>query len=550
MNQVPGLVDGVFRRSAGRLVAMLTTRLGPARLDLAEEAVQDALLKALQTWPHRGVPDNPEAWLMQVARNRALDLLRKDTRHDAAAATLDAAAATSTEAVAGEADELALLLLCCHPALTPRARVALALKTVGGFSVGEIARAFLSEPEAVAQLLVRARRTIRDQGLGLEAKGDAVPSGRLIAALDTLYLMFNEGYSATEGERAIREELCVAAIRLTEMFLADPATAQPEVRALLALMLFQASRLEARTGPAGELHLLDDQDRSQWSRPMIAAGFRQLGQASTGAHVTPWHIEAAIASVHAAAERPEDTDWSRVLTLYDDLMSLKPSPVVRLNRAVALGRLGRVDAALRELDEVATHPAMRRYFLLDAARADLLLRAGRTGEARAALTQAASRAGTEPERRLLLARLARATEEPLMHNRTRAPTGLVLLLAIAAALIGASRAGSATHAPPAAQASDSLFALTFAVGPGWESTKPPGAQAGFREHSQNLARLRREGRILAGGRFGALGLMLVRARDSAEVRGQLAGDSTLTRGVFTATIDVWRTIYDGPVPAR
>jgi hypothetical protein len=160
------------------------------------------------------------------------------------------------------------------------------------------------------------------------------------------------------------------------------------------------------------------------------------------------------------------------------------------------------------------------------------------------------RAGTEPERRLLQARLARAHEEPPMPKRTRVPTGLVLVLAIAAALIGTSRAGSATHATPPAQAADSLFALTFAVGPGWDSTKPPGAQAGFREHSQNLARLRREGRILAGGRFGALGLMLVRARDSAEVRAELAGDSTLTRGVFTATIDVWRTIYDGPVPAR
>lgn len=550
MDRVPGLVDGIFRRSAGRIVALLTARLGPARLDLAEEAVQDALLKALQTWPHRGVPDKPEAWLMQVARNRALDLLRKDTRHGDAAPALADAAEAASGGEAGEADELELLLLCCHPALTPRARVALALKTVGGFSVGEIARAFLSEPDAVAQLLVRARRTIRDRGLGLAARGDAVPSGRLAAALDTLYLMFNEGYSATEGERAIREELCIAAIRLTEMFLADAATAQPDVRALLALMLFQASRLEARVGPAGEVRLLDDQDRSQWSRPMIAAGFRQLEEASIGGQVTPWHVEAAIASVHAAAERPDDTDWSRILALYDDLMSLKPSPVVRLNRAVAMGRLGRVDAALRELEEVAAHPAMRRYFLLDAARADLLFRAGRPEEARAALTQAAARAGTEPERRLLQTRLARANKEGPMQTRAKTAGGLVLILAIAAALSGAPSASGTARALPARQATDSLFALTFAAGPGWDTTKPPGAQAGFREHSQNLARLRREGRILAGGRFGALGLMLVRARDSAEVRAQLAGDSTLTRGVFTATIDVWRTIYDGPVPAR
>jgi RNA polymerase sigma-70 factor (ECF subfamily) len=549
MNQVPSLVDGVFRRSAGRIVALLAARLGPSRLDLAEEAVQDALLKALQTWPHRGVPDNPEAWLLQVARNRALDLLRRDSRHEVGAAALDSGQ-PATESAAGESEELELLLLCCHPALTPRARVALALKTVGGFSVGEIARAFLSEPDAVAQLLVRARRTIRDQGMRLEPANEAASGGRLTAALDTLYLMFNEGYSATEGERVVREELCVAAIRLTEMFLAHASTALPEVHALLALMLMQASRLGARTDPGGTPRLLDDQDRTEWDRGMIAAGFGHFAQATNGQHVTAWHVEAAIASIHAAAERPEDTDWARILALYDDLMTLKPSPVVRLNRAVAEGRLGRIDAALEELNRIALHPAMRRYFLLDAARADLLLRAGRVTEARAALTQAVARAGTEPERRLLQARLARANEEGPMRTRTRAATGLVLVLAIAAALSGATRAAGTPSAWPVRQSTDSLFALTFALGRSWDTTKPPGAQAGFREHSQNLARLRREGRILAGGRFGEFGLMLVRARDSAEVRAQLAGDSTLTLGVFTATIDVWRTIYEGPVPAR
>jgi RNA polymerase sigma-70 factor (ECF subfamily) len=418
MDQVPGLVEGVFRRSAGRIVALLAARLGPARLDLAEEAVQDALLKALQTWPHRGVPDNPEAWLLQVARNRALDLLRRDSRYEDAAAALGSGEPT-TESAAGESEELGLLLLCCHPALTPRARVALALKTVGGFSGGEIARAFLSEPDAVAQLLVRARRTIRDHGLGFEPATEAESSGRLAAALDTLYLMFNEGYSATEGERVIREELCVAAIRLTEMFLADGSTARPEVHALLALMLLQASRLGARTDRDGALRLLDDQDRTEWDRGMIAAGFGHFAQASTGDRVTAWHVEAAIASVHAAAERPEDTDWARILALYDDLMTLKPSLVVRLNRAVAQGRLGRIDAALEELNDVATHPAMRRYFLLDAARADLLLRAGRVNDARAALTQAVAQAGTEPETRLLQARLARANEESRTAKRAR-----------------------------------------------------------------------------------------------------------------------------------
>lgn len=408
---VPGVVDGLFRRSAGRLVAVLAARLGPARLDLAEEAVQDALLRALETWPHAGVPENPEAWLFRVARNRAMDRLRRSARHDRALEVM----ATAPEADdgaggGGAADELRLLLLCCHPALSPRARVALALKTVGGFGVGEIARAYLSRPEAVAQLLVRAKRTVREEGLALDLPdGDAL-LGRLESALETLYLVFNEGYSATEGDRAVREDLCVAAIRLAELFLTDPLTERPELHALLALMLLQASRLRARIGPDGALRLLDDQPREEWDREMIAAGLRHFERASTGPRLTVWHVEAAIASVHAVAARAQDTDWERVLSLYDDLLQLKPSPVVRMNRAVALGRVRGPAAALAELDAAARHPAMKRYYLLQAARADCLLSLDDPAGAGEALSRALEHAGTEPERRLLRMRLARLVQ--------------------------------------------------------------------------------------------------------------------------------------------
>lgn len=401
---VHGLVESLFRRSAGRITALLAARLGPARLDVAEEAVQDALLKALQTWPHRGVPERQEAWLLEVARNRALDLLRGSARRDRAG---DALLAELSLAAAREenGDELRLLLLCCHRSITARARVALALRTVGGFSVREIARAFLAEPDAVAQLLSRARRIIRDQGLELEPLESEGLDQRLDGALETLYLMFNEGHSATEGDRAVREELCIAAIRLTQMVLAEPVTARPEVHALLSLMLFQASRLGARIGPEGELRPLDEQDRSQWDRAMVASGFRHLTAAASGSRKTPWHVEAAIASVHARAASPEATEWELILRLYDDLLELKPTPVVRLNRAVALGRVRGPGPALEELDRLAGHPALRRYFLLDAVRADLLLRSGSHEAARAALLRALTRAGTEPERRLLRRKL-------------------------------------------------------------------------------------------------------------------------------------------------
>ena len=396
---VPVIVDGLFRRSASRITAILARVLGPERLDLAEEAVQDALLRALQTWPHRGVPQNPEGWLSRVARNRALDLLRREAAHDRATAAL--LEQGEPEADAAGDDEVRLLLLCLHPALTPRARVALALKTVGGLGVNEIARGLLCEAAAAAQLLVRARRLVQKEGLVLEMPVGNDLAARLESALDTIYLIFNEGYSASSGERVVREDLCAAAIGFAGLLTANAATDRPEVHALLALMCFQASRLAARADAAGDLLLLDRQDRALWDRGLIARGFAHLDRSAAGTRVTAWHLEAAIASCHAQAPSVEATRWDRVLELYDELLTVRPSPVAALSRVVAIERVHGAAAALRALDEARKHTALARYPLLPAVEAHLLRRAGDAPAAAAALEVAIERARTEPERRLL-----------------------------------------------------------------------------------------------------------------------------------------------------
>jgi RNA polymerase sigma-70 factor (ECF subfamily) len=409
--RIGGLVEGLFRRSAARIVASLARKLGVERLDVAEEAVQDALVRALETWPHRGVPGEPEAWLTLVARNRALDILRRDTAHERVVEALRAEP-SSDDRAGGADDELRLLLLCLHPALTPRARVALALKTVGGFGVNEIARALLARPDAIAQLLVRAKRTIRAAGLSFDLPQGADLAERVEGALDTIYLLFNEGYAATDGPAIVRVDVCAAAIRFGQLLVADRATEGPEAHALLALMCLQASRLTARTGPDGELRPLAEQDRSRWDPALVAAGFRHLDRAATGDRLTHWHVEAAIASCHAVAMRSEETDWARILALYDQLLELKPSPIVRLNRAVAVGRVDGPAAALRELEAAAGHPALAGYPLLPAIEASFLTDLGRHDQAAAALDRALALARTEPEARLLEERKRRLRPGP------------------------------------------------------------------------------------------------------------------------------------------
>ncbi|HVP53618.1 MAG TPA: sigma-70 family RNA polymerase sigma factor [Candidatus Eisenbacteria bacterium] len=406
---VGGSVEHLFRHESGRIVSYLTRLLGPEHMDLAEEVVQEALLKALQSWSYSGIPSNPAGWLLQVARNSALDAIRhrKVSADKEPALIAELSGATrlpgpdleTTDAQLRD-DELRMIFMCCHPALSPEASVALSLKTVGGFSVREIARAFLADESTVAQRLVRVKRQIRDQGLSLDLPRGFDLRRRLDSVLDVLYLMFNEGYDAHQGEELIRKDLCFEALRLAQL-VAGSSVSAPRVHALVALVAFQTARLPARTDGVGDLVLLDQQDRSRWDARLIAMGFHHFDRAIAGREVSPFHVEAAIAATHTRAASPEETDWRLVLSLYDQLVLLKPSPVVALNRSVAVARVHGAQAALAELDRLDGEPALRYYYLLPAVRGQLLSELQHRDEAVAAYRQALALAGNAPERRFL-----------------------------------------------------------------------------------------------------------------------------------------------------
>ena len=406
---VDALVEHLFRHSAGQIVARLARRLGAARLDLAEEAVQDALVRALSIWPYSGVPAEPRGWLFQVARNRAIDLLRREASLRGKLRELESAAAEALpeQSTALGDDELAMMFMCCHPALPPPARVALTLKTVGGFSVDEVAAAFLAEPETIAQRLVRAKRQIREQAIAIEIPPEAERGERLTSVLDVLYLLFNEGYSAHGGENLTRADLCGESIRLTEILAGNPASDLPEVHALLALMLLQASRLPARVDESGDLLLLGEQDRRAWDQTLIGRGLGHLERAASGDRITAYHVEAAIAATHAAAPDEASTDWDAIVRLYDDLLALKPSPVVELNRAIALAMAKGPAAGIAAIERVESDPALSRYYLLPAALGRLWREAGDVERAARYYEEALARPCSEPERRFLERQLTR-----------------------------------------------------------------------------------------------------------------------------------------------
>ena len=406
---VPGLVEHLFRREAGRLLAGLGRRLGVEHLDLAEEVVQDALVQALRQWPYRGVPPNPAAWLARAAYSRALDRLRRRATFERVRAELErrahAAESAPPDADDGETldDQLAMIFACCHPALVPEARVALTLKAVCGFGTAEVGRAFLLDEPTVAQRIVRAKRLLRDDGIAVTVPPPAELPDRLDSVLQVLYLLFNEGYSAHQGDDLVRHDLCEEALRLGLLLTRRPDTALPKAHALVALMFFQASRLPARTDDSGELLLLAEQDRSKWDQRLIHAGLRHLDRAGAGDELTTYHVEAGIAAVHAQAPSDDATDWPRLLWLYDQLWEQSPTPVVALNRAVALAR---VEGPAAGLDALEPHAwALRGYYLLHATRADLLLRLGRSAEAGEAYRAALACRCSEPERRFLQGRL-------------------------------------------------------------------------------------------------------------------------------------------------
>jgi RNA polymerase sigma-70 factor (ECF subfamily) len=408
------MIDHLFRSRAGQMVAYLTRLLGPKHLELAEDVVQEALVKALQRWPWAGVPANPSGWLFEVARNNALDVVRRNRLFAEKSAQLAAELAAPPgsrefeEALNGAQprdDELRMIFLCCHPEVSRDARVALSLKTIGGFSVLEIARAFLVDPAAVAQRLVRAKRQIRELGIRFELPAESELAQRLDAVLEVVYLMFNEGYSAHGGADLIRHDLCGEALRLGRLLAASPFCT-PRVHALVALMAFQAARLAARVDDSGDLVLMEDQDRSLWDRRLIALGFRHFAESAEGTEVSEYHVQAAICAAHAGAADPASTNWKVILNLYDDLMALNPSPVVALNRAVAVARVHGSAAALRFLDPLLDDPALGNYYLLPAVRGRLLMDVGDRAAAAECFRQALERPCSEPERRYLARKLA------------------------------------------------------------------------------------------------------------------------------------------------
>lgn len=416
------LVDHLFRNRAGQMVAHLTRILGPEHLDVAQEVVQEALLKALQNWPYSGIPENPAGWLFQVARNAALDVLRHRKLVDQKTAELVALGETEANSVfAGgrrlgqpgdpdfeeqlRDDELRMVLMCCHPALSRDARVALSLKTVGGFSTGEIAKAFLSEEAAIAQRLVRAKRQIREEGIGLGLPSGKELAQRLDSALEVLYLMFNEGYAAQSGPELFRKELCDEALRLA-MLLADSSVATPQVHALVALLAFQAARFPARIDSDGEMILLENQDRRLWDQELLSLGFWYFGLSAEGTEISPYHLQAAIAGIHSGAATEADTDWEKMLELYDQLMEVGPSPVVALNRAVVVAKVKGIQQGIIELRSLADERSLRNYYLLPAAEASLLLQLGNRDEAARLFREALKRPCSDPEKRLLVSRWA------------------------------------------------------------------------------------------------------------------------------------------------
>nr|WP_213089381.1 RNA polymerase sigma factor [Streptomyces flaveus] len=410
-------METVFRIESPRIIA------GVARIvrdvGIAEELAQDALVAALEQWPRDGVPDNPGAWLTATAKHRAIDLVRRRERYARKLAEMGRDLETS--APHGHVDEpsdpddidddlLRLVFTACHPVLSAEARVALTLRLLGGLTTTEIARAYLVPETTIAQRIVRAKRTLAAKGVAFEVPYGPEREARLGSVLEVIYLIFNEGYAATAGDDWLRPALCEDALRLARV-LAELMPKEPEVHGLAALLELQASRSAARTGPSGEPVLLKDQSRARWNRMLIRRGFAALARAesvATGGGPGPYVLQAAIAACHAHAYTYEETDWSRIATLYGLLAARTPSPVVELNRAVAVSMAEGPEPALAIVDALAAEPALRDYHLLPSVRGDLLARLGRTAEARTEFERAAALTRNERERGLLLARAEEA----------------------------------------------------------------------------------------------------------------------------------------------
>ncbi len=407
------LLDQLYRQHTAGMTAALTRALGPANLDLVESAIQDAFIKALSQWPERGVPDKPPAWLFTVARNHALDVVRRDARFAIKRGALafelepdELSSASGSFAWELPDDQLRMMFVVCHPALSLESRVALVLHALCGLRTQEIAAALLSRPESMKKRLVRARKALREAGIAFELPDKEALTGRVEDVSRALYLLFSEGYSGHAGETPIRSDLCAEAMRLCDLVAAHPPTASPAVHALAALMALQASRLRARTSPDGRLLTLAEQDRGIWDGALIQRGLEHLTMASQGELVSEYHLEAGIAACHALAARFEDTDWARIVGYYDRLLGINPSPVIAVNRAIALAHARGPEAGMAALGEVRDDPRLRGYSVLAVATGEMLADLGDLRSARDAYERALELAGTEQERRLLRQKLA------------------------------------------------------------------------------------------------------------------------------------------------
>ena len=407
---MPEVVEDLFRREWGKIVATLTRIFGIERLALAEDVVQEALARALQTWPYYGIPENPSAWIMRVARNLALDQARREVRFR-----------NKQEEIAGffersfgdppvaqdeiEDDRLRMIFVCCHPEIPQEAQVALALRTLCGFNVAEIANAFLTSEAAIAKRLTRAKQRIRAARIPFEIPAGPELTARLNGVLQTLYLLFNEGYKASGGDRLIREELCHEAIRLSDLVAGHSAGNQPQTHALLALMYLNAARLSARTDSEGHILRLKEQNRSRWDKGMIAKGMFHLAQSAAGTEVSVYHLQAGIAACHCAAPDAKSTNWRQILSLYDRLVELDDSPIVALNRAVALAHVHGPAAGLSAVKSLRERRELQSYYLLYAILGEFEAQLHHPEAAAAYFRRALKQTGIASEQHLLQKRL-------------------------------------------------------------------------------------------------------------------------------------------------
>ena len=409
--QLSRTIETLYRSESGRVLATLVRLLGD--LDLAEEAMHEAFAAALESWPQTGVPDKPRPWLISTARFKAIDGMRRRARFDGVERDLVAyIEARNNEASPDgeeiEDDRLRLIFTCCHPALPPEGQIALTLREVCGLTTEEIARAFLVTPATLAQRIVRAKALIRDKAIPYQVPASQELPERLDAVLQVIYLVFNEGYSAAAGAEVTRAELTGEAIRLGRLLTElqpEPEVPKPEIMGLLALMLLQESRRAARSSPAGELILLENQDRSLWNREQIAEGVALVQNALESRRFGSYTLQAAIAAVHAQAESAAVTDWRQIVALYNQLVRIQPSPVVHLNRAVAIAMRDGPEAGLAQIDAVLENGELANYYLAYSARADMYRRLGRIAEARASYEKALALTQQEPERQFLQERI-------------------------------------------------------------------------------------------------------------------------------------------------